>query len=288
MQRPWQGGTVDHGGPVAETSASTAVWDPPRATGADRSRLRWEVGLVLAVSLGQSAVYSLLTLARSIQRSLEAGETLGAQQAQLNPARDSDAVWDALYQVLDTVFALAVVGLVVYLLWEPGSNALRRIGLDLSRPVADLRRAVLLMVVVGLPGLALYAGGRLVGLTVAVQAAPLDRSWYAVPLLLLAAVRAGLSEEVVLLGYLFDRLRRLGWGWWPVILATAGLRATYHAYQGFGPMLGNFAMGILFGWAYRRWGRVMPFVLAHALIDAVAFVGYPVAAAAWPALFGTS
>ncbi len=279
---------MDHGGPAAEPSARTASWDPPRAMGADRSRLRWELGLVLAVSLGQSAVYSLLALARSIQRSLAAGQTLGAQQAQLNAARDADAVWDAAYQLLDTAFALAMVGLVVYLLWEPGSNALRRIGLDLSRPGPDLLRAVLLVVVVGVPGLALYAGGRLAGITVAVQAAPLDRGWYAVPLLLLAAVRAGLSEEVVLLGYLFDRLRRLGWGWWPVILATAGLRAAYHAYQGFGPMLGNFAMGILFGWAYRRWGRVMPFVLAHALIDAVAFVGYPLAAAAWPAVFGTS
>lgn len=256
--------------------------------GAERSRLRWEVGLVLAVSLGQSAVYSLLALVRSIQRSLEAGETLGGQQAQLNPVRDADAAWDVAYQVLDTAFALALVGLVVHLLWEPGSNALRRIGLDLTRPGPDLLRAVMLVAVVGVPGLALYAGGRLAGLTVAVQAAPLDRAWYAVPLLLLAAVRAGLSEEVVLLGYLFDRLRRLGWGWWPVILATAGLRATYHAYQGFGPMLGNFAMGIVFGWAYRRWGRVMPFVLAHALIDTVAFVGYPLAAAAWPAVFGPS
>ncbi len=266
--------------------APEPAWDLPRAAGAARARLWWEVALVLAVSLGQSAVYSLLALARSIQRSLQAGETLGGQQTQLNPARDADAFWDALYQVLDTAFALSVVGIVLYLLWEPGSNALRRIGLDLSRPGQDLRRAMLLVVVVGVPGLALYAGGRLLGLTVAVQAAPVDRAWYAVPLLLLAAVRAGLSEEVVLLGYLFDRLRRLGWGWWPVILATAGLRAAYHAYQGFGPMVGNFAMGVLFGYAYRRWGRVMPFVLAHAMIDAIAFVGYPVAAALWPAVFG--
>lgn len=262
-------------------------WDPPAAPAAGRVRLRWEVGLVLAISLGQSAVYSLLALARSIQRSLQSRETLGAQQTQLNPARDADAFWDALYQVLDSAFALAIVGLVLYLLWEPGSNALRRIGLDLSRSGPDLRRALLLVVVVGVPGLALYAGGRLLGLTVAVQAAPIDRAWSAAPLLLLAALRAGLSEEVVLLGYLFDRLRRLGWNWWPVILATAGLRAAYHAYQGFGPMIGNFAMGVLFGYAYRRWGRVMPFVLAHTIIDAIAFLGYPVAAALWPAVFGT-
>ncbi len=37
----------------------------------------------------------------------------------------------------------------------------------------------------------------------------------------------------------------------------------YHAYQGIGPIFGNFAMGVVFGWCYRRWGRVMPLVIAH-------------------------
>ena len=45
-------------------------------------------------------------------------------------------------------------------------------------------------------------------------------------------------------------------------------------------------MGIVFGWIAARWGRVLPLVVAHFLIDAVVFVGYPFAAAAWPALFG--
>ena len=44
-------------------------------------------------------------------------------------------------------------------------------------------------------------------------------------------------------------------------------------------------MGIVFGWAYQRWGRVMPLVIAHTLIDVIAFVGYPLAAAWWPGLF---
>jgi membrane protease YdiL (CAAX protease family) len=33
-------------------------------------------------------------------------------------------------------------------------------------------------------------------------------------------------------------------------------------------------MGALFGWWFHRTGRVLPLVLAHALIDIVAFVGY--------------
>jgi membrane protease YdiL (CAAX protease family) len=99
----------------------------------------------------------------------------------------------------------------------------------------------------------------------------------------LAAVRAGLTEEVIFIGYLFDRLRRLGWGAWTIILSTAALRGAYHAYQGFGAIVGNVAMGVVFGWVYHRWGRVMPLVVAHVLIDLVAFIGYPLAW--WPALF---
>lgn len=261
---------------------SDMVSDPrPPGTHRERVRTRWELGIILAVSLGQSALYSVLALVRRVTASVP----LSQQTAQLNPSRDALAIWDALYQALSVFFDLALVALVVYLLWEPGSNALRRIGLDGTRLGGDALRGLLLVVAIGVPGLALYAAGRALGVTVAVAASPLDSAWWTVPLLLLSAVRAGLLEEVIMLGYLFDRLRRLGWGWWPIILASATLRAAYHAYQGFGPIVGNFVMGVVFGWCYRRWGRVMPLVIAHTLIDVVAFVGYPLAAALWPAVF---
>ncbi|MCX6502626.1 MAG: CPBP family intramembrane metalloprotease [Microbacterium sp.] len=262
------------------------AFDPPRAVGAARVRFGWEIVLVLAVSVGQSALYSLLSLVRSLQRALMEQAAIGQQQTQLNPTRDTAAFWDALYQFLSLFFGLATVALVVYLLWEPGVNALRRIGLDFRRFGGDAGRGVLLLAVIGIPGLALYVAGRLLGVTLQVSASPLDAAWYTVPLLVLAAVRAGLTEEVIFLGYLFDRLRRLGWGWWTIILATAGLRAAYHAYQGFGSIVGNFAMGVVFGWCYRRWGRVMPLVVAHILIDVIAFVGYPLAVTWWPGVFG--
>lgn len=261
------------------------VLNVPRAAGYARTRLTWEVWLVLAVTVGQSAVYSILSLVRSLIRAAAENQTLAQQQTQLNPNRDAEAIWNAIYQFLSVFFALTLVALVVYLLWEPGSNALRRIGLDFSRFGSDLGRALLLGAVIGIPGLALYVIGRLAGVTVQVSASPLDAAWWTVPLLVLAALRAGLTEEVIFLGYLFDRLRRLGWGWWSIIIATAALRAAFHAYQGFGAVLGNFVMGVVFGWCYRRWGRVMPFVIAHTLIDVVAFVGYPLAVAWWPTLF---
>ncbi|WP_344736658.1 CPBP family intramembrane glutamic endopeptidase [Microbacterium awajiense] len=246
-----------------------------------RSRLWWEIAIVLTLTIGQNAVYSVLQLVRRLTLEVP----LSDQSAQLNPVRPDQAIWDAVYLVLNVTFDLALVALVVYLLWEPGSNALRRIGLDFSRFGGDLGRGALLFAVIGVPGLALYAASRMLGLNVAVAASSLDAAWWTIPLLVLSAVRAGLYEEVIGVAWLYDRLRRLGWGWWTIILSTAALRGAYHAYQGFGAIVGNFAMGVVFGWCYRRWGRIMPLVIAHALLDIVAFVGYPVAAALWPGVF---
>jgi membrane protease YdiL (CAAX protease family) len=254
----------------------------PVLAGYERTRLTWEVWVVLAVSVGQSALYSALSLVRALLRPTP----IGSQQTQLNPRRDAAAFWDVLYQCLAVFFALSLVALAIYLLWEPGRSALRRIGLDFTRLRSDAGRGILLALAIGLPGLGLYAAGRALGITVQVQASPLDAAWWTVPLLLLAALRAGLTEEVIFIGYLFDRLRRLGWGWWSIILTTAALRGAYHAYQGIGPVIGNFVMGVVFGWCYRRWGRVMPLVIAHTVIDIVAFIGYPLAVSLWPGLFG--
>jgi len=252
---------------------------------APRARLWWEIGLVLAISVGQSAINSLLTFVRRLIVAAQQNQSLGQQQTQLNPARADQAFWDILYQLLDVASSLALVGIVLYLLWEPARSPFRRIGLDLSRFGRDLGMGALIAASIGIPGLALYAAGRALSLTVAVVASPLDAPWYTIPLLVLSAVRAGLLEEVVMVGYLMTRLRQLGWGPWTIILSSAALRGAYHAYQGVGPIAGNFVMGVVMGWCYKRWGRVMPLVVAHSILDIVSFVGYPLAAAWWPGIF---
>nr|WP_231637208.1 CPBP family intramembrane glutamic endopeptidase [Microbacterium sp. No. 7] len=246
-----------------------------------RTRLWWEVSIVLALSVGRSALYSVLSLVQALTRDTP----LGDQSTALNPGANAEQFWDVLYQFLGILFGLVPVALALYLLWEPAASAFRRIGLDLTRAGRDLGTGLALVLVIGVPGLGLYAAGRALGVTMRVDAAPLDPSWWTIPLLVLAAVRAGLLEEVVMVGYLFDRLRRLGWSTWTIILSAAALRGAYHAYQGFGAIVGNIAMGIVFGWVYQRWGRVMPLVVTHVAIDVIAFVGYPLAAAWWPALF---
>lgn len=270
------------------TTPGLPTWtgETPVARG-ERPRLWWEVAIVLGLSLGQSAVYSIVTI---VDRSTQS-TPLANQTAQVNPSQSSREVFDFLYQFLGNAFPLFAVALVIFLLWQPLRTGFRRIGLDLSRPGRDLGGGLVLFLVIGVPGILFYALGRVLGLTVQVQASPLDTHWWTVPILIFAALRAGLQEEVIVVGYLFTRLRQLGWGqfrWgkWNIIVAAALLRGSYHLYQGFGPFVGNAIMGVVFGWCYTRWGRVMPLVVAHVIIDIVSFVGYPLAVALWPHIFG--
>jgi membrane protease YdiL (CAAX protease family) len=247
-----------------------------------RSRLWWEIAIVLSLGLGQSAVYAVVAIANRLTRE----ESLGSQTATLNPSLSDREIFDLIYQLLDIAFSLAPVLLVCFLLWMPTRPHLSRLGLAGVRPASDGIRGISLALIIGLGGLAVYLGARALDLGVAVNPAGLDAHWWTVPVLLLSALRAGLQEEIVVLGYLFARLRDVGWGTWQIILGAALLRGTYHLYQGFGGFVGNVIMGVIFGWLYTRWGRVLPFVIAHVVIDAAIFVGYPWAAATFPALFG--
>jgi membrane protease YdiL (CAAX protease family) len=255
---------------------SDAVTTPSRA------RLWWEIAIVLALGLGQSAVYAIVALAYRLTRET----ALGDQTATLNPTLSDREVFDLIYQLLAIVFALAPVLLVCYLLWSRRPPHLQHLGIDGTRVGRDIGWGVGLVVAVGIPGLALYAGGRALGLFVAVNPAGLGDFWWTIPVLLLSAARAALQEEFVVLGYLFARLRQLGWGVWPIIVVTSVFRASYHLYQGPGAFVGNLLMGLLFGFLYARTGRLLPFLVAHFLVDAAVFVGYPLAATWWPQLFG--
>lgn len=247
-----------------------------------RTRLWWEIAIVLALGLGQSAIYSIVQLAYRLTDSTP----LADQTTTLNPPRSDREVFDFIYQVLSIGFGIVPVLLVCFLLWQSRRPHLSALGLGGRGYARDAGRGALLVLAIGIPGIGLYLLGRALGWFVAVNPGGLDTHWWTVPILLLSAARAAIQEEFVVLGYLFARLRQLGWGPWPIIVATSLLRASYHLYQGPGAFVGNFAMGMLFGWLFARTGRLMPFLVAHFLIDATAFVGYPWAAATWPALFG--
>lgn len=260
----------------------SAIPDSPPLRGAqpgDR-RIRIEILIVLGLSLGLSAIYSLVAIVNRLTRDVP----LGDQTATLNPSRSERPIFDLIYQLLAIISELMPVALVVFLLWNSARPHLGRLGIDGTRPWRDTRDGVGLALLIGIPGLALYLVGRALGLTVTVVPAALDEHWWTVPVLLLSAARAGIVEEVIVVGYLFARLRDLRWGPWAIILTSALLRATYHLYQGFGGFVGNFVMGIVFGWLYTRYGRLLPLVIAHTLIDAAVFVGYAWAASTFPGL----
>lgn len=238
----------------------------------DPRPLGLEIWIVLGLSLGASGVYALVSLIR--KATLPGG--IGEQTATLNSTQDNREVFDFVYQVLGIGFALVPVALVLYLLsLDPVREPVtRRLGLDRSRWRFDAVSGFGLFALIGIPGLAFYFVGRAFGITAEIIPTPDIEHWWTIPVLILAAVQNAVLEEVVVIGYLMTRLRQMSWGVPATIVAAAALRGSYHLYQGVGPGLGNFVMGLVFGYWFHRTRRVMPLVVAHTLLDVVAFVGY--------------
>lgn len=244
-------------------------------------RLGAEIFLVLGLSLGMSALYSLVGISVRLARE----QALSEQTATLNRSVSEYEWADFLYQLLGIASSLMPVALVVFLLWQHRTPRLGQLGLDARRPGWDVGTGFGLAALIGIPGLGVYLLGRELELTVTVVPTALNTYWWSVPMLLLLALRAGILEEVIAVGYLFARLRALALPVAGIIVLQALLRASYHLYQGFGAFIGNFIMGLVFGWVYAKTGRLAPLIIGHTLIDAVAFVGYPLALDAFPGIF---
>jgi len=229
----------------------------------------WEIFAVFAVSLGASALNAVLSLIGS----LLAPRPLSGQQAILAPSLAVNHWLDLALQLAAIAESLAPVVLVLYLLARSGESS-RAIGLDAAEPARDGARGAVLAAVIGGLGLGFYVLAFKLGANLNVVAEQLPAVWWRIPVLALYAIANGLLEETLVLGYLLTRLDQLGTKPWKAIAISAVLRGSYHLYQGFGPFLGNAVMGVVFAVLFRRWRRAMPFVVAHSLIDAGAFIGY--------------
>ncbi|WP_432095793.1 CPBP family intramembrane glutamic endopeptidase [Streptomyces sp. bgisy100] len=233
--------------------------------------LRSETLLVLALSVGASALSSLISFLGSVTK--EGG--LKDQAANLNASAAPGRPWlDLAWQLFDIATALVPVALVAHLLLREGAGGLRAIGLDRRRPGFDLGAGAGVAAAIGGTGLLFYLGVRAAGFNLTVVPESLPDVWWKLPVLIASAVQNALLEEVVVVGYLLRRLGQLGWTPMAALVASSALRGSYHLYQGIGGLVGNMVMGAVFVLLYRRWGRVGPLVAAHALIDIVAFVGY--------------
>jgi membrane protease YdiL (CAAX protease family) len=253
---------------------------PPVETVApERVRLRREVWLVLALSLGASAVYSVVSLIAK----LTAPGRLSQQTSTVIGSVSTRSLLDLTYQLLGIGFALVPALLALHFLSStpegvPGllRTGAARIGLT-GGPDGlrhDIAWGVGLAALIGLPGLGIYFLARALDINATVIPAALNSHWWTIPVLVLSAIQNAALEEIIVVGFFITRLQQLGVRPRVALVASATLRGSYHLYQGFGAFLGNFVMGLIFGEFFLRKHTVLPLVIAHAVIDTVAFVGY--------------
>lgn len=238
-----------------------------------RRRISVEIWVVLLLSLGQSAVYSVLSIWDKLTREV----ALAKQTTSMNTSRTPDRPWlDLAYQIAGTLFPLMPAVLVLFLLWahlRPDGGPFGSMGFDFRKPWRDLAQGLGIFAVIGVAGLAFYLFAVAIGINTNVSPANLTAAWWTVPILVGRAFMNGILEEVVMIGYLFTRWAQRGGSMWVIVVVSAFVRGGYHLYQGFGGFLGNLVMGLVFGWLYLRIKRVMPLVIVHVLLDLCAFLG---------------
>jgi membrane protease YdiL (CAAX protease family) len=232
--------------------------------------IRAEILLVLALSLGASAAYSIV----SFIAKLTAEAPLSSQTTALNPSQSARPWLDLTYQLLGIAVGVVPALLCVHLLRRDRDDALPALGLDGRRPGFDLAWGAVLAAAIGIPGLGLYVVAKAAGVNTTVAAANLPDIWWAVPVLILAAAQNAVLEEVVMVGYLMTRLRELGWGTAQAVAFSSLLRGSYHVYQGVGGFVGNAVMGVVLCAFFLRTRRLWPLIIAHLILDVVAYLGY--------------
>ncbi|WP_102145228.1 CPBP family glutamic-type intramembrane protease [Mycobacterium hubeiense] len=244
---------------------------PDELTDPQRRTLKIEIAVVLAVTFALSAYTALLNLIEAVLLGLS-GQTVA-----LNPRRSPFDLIDLGLNLASLAQLIAWGALGLYLLWRSGIGP-SQIGLGRLRWRSDVLGGIGLAALIGLPGIGLYVAARALGLSAAVVPAELNDTWWRIPVLIGMAFANGWAEEVIVVGFLLTRLRQLHVHPVVALVASSALRGVYHLYQGWSAGLGNFAMGLVFGYVWQRTGRLWPLVIAHGVIDTVAFAGYSLAA----------
>lgn len=251
------------------TTERNVTATPPVPPDVPRRVLGVEVALVLGVSLGISAIRAAVYLVGALTSPKALADNLAVLNSSAAPGRP----WlDLALQLVGILAGVMPALLAVHLLSRDRVPA--RLGLDRDRPAGDTVRGLALAAVIGIPGLALYLVSHALGLSAQVVAEGLPAQWWRIPVLVLSAAQNAVLEEVVVTGYLLTRLGQLGLRPWTATAVSATLRGSYHLYQGFSGFAGNLVMGLIFARFFQRTGRVLPLILAHTVLDTVAFVGY--------------
>jgi membrane protease YdiL (CAAX protease family) len=94
-------------------------------------------------------------------------------------------------------------------------------------------------------------------------------------LFLALAVTAGLCEEFLYRGFTMAALTRAGMPTWSVVLLSSVLFGLAHLYQGRGGLVSTLVIGTVFGTARIAYDGIVPVMLWHFGVDAVAGVAGP-------------
>jgi membrane protease YdiL (CAAX protease family) len=229
-----------------------------------------ELWLVLMVSLGASAIYSILSLARK----LTSTQGLAGSVTTINQPLAKTPWLDLVSQLASISLALVPVLLALYFL------RMDNIKIGLVPVKKDWIIGISLPLIIGIPGIALYVVALNLGLTSRIVPSSLGDYWWTPVVLVLAALRSGLQEEIIAVAFLAKKLKIIR----PeitiisVVILSSLFRASYHLYQGFSAFLGNFVMGLVFGYLFMRTGRVAPLVIAHTIMNTAVFIGFPLVA----------
>lgn len=234
----------------------------------------FELWLTLMVSLGASTIYSILSLLRKVTSE----QGLAGSSTTINRPLAEVEWLDFISQLASISLSLVPVLLALYFLRLDG------ISIGLIPKAKDFLLGLGLPLLIGIPGIGLYVLAVQLGLTAKVIPSALEDYWWTPIILVLAALRAGLQEEVIAVAFFAKKLKLIR----PeitvliVVLLSSLFRASYHLYQGFSAFLGNFLMGLVFAYLFFRVKRVAPLVIAHTTMNTAVFLGYPLIAPLLP------
>ena len=237
-------------------------------------RHSFEFWLVLMVSLGASTIYSVIALLRKVTSE----QGLAGSVTTINRPLAEVPWLDLTSQIAQFSLSLVPVLLALYFLRLDG------ISVGVLPKAKDWLWGLGLPVFIGVPGIALYWFALEWGLTSRIVPSALGEYWWTIPILFLAALRSGLQEEIIALGFFIRKLAlvNLKLTLWVIVTLASLFRASYHLYQGYSAFIGNFVMGLAFGYLFIRTGRVAPMIIAHTTMNSAVFIGYPLVADFFP------
>jgi uncharacterized protein len=88
-----------------------------------------------------------------------------------------------------------------------------------------------------------------------------------------AALVNSLFEELIVVGYVMTAARKQASVWTAINISVA-IRLSYHLYQGIAGVLSILPMSYIFAYWYARQRSLFPLIVAHAILDSIAFAIY--------------